>query len=176
MVERIQIIKASLSDAKLLSDLSISTFNETFRGICPEEDIEVFVKNSFLEIQITKELESNPNQYYIGFVDSYPAGYMRVAECFPTFPEKNILRSLELKRIYVLKEFQRKKVGARLMSFALKLAKENSCEAVWLGVWEDNVQGIDFYNNFGFQDTGFREGFQIGRVHQMDLRMMKFIK
>ncbi len=64
-------------------------------------------------------------------------------------------KSIELKRIYVLKEYHSQKIGAKLMSFALDFAAEKNYELVWLGVWEHNEKAKSFYKKFGFVDTGY---------------------
>jgi ribosomal protein S18 acetylase RimI-like enzyme len=85
-------------------------------------------------------------------------------------------RAIELKRIYVLKEYHSKKVGAALMGFALQFASEKQYEAVWLGVWEHNIKAQAFYKKWGFVDTGSSHNFPIGNTPQMDNWLIKLIE
>ena len=85
-------------------------------------------------------------------------------------------KAIELKRIYVLKEYHSKKVGAALMNFALQFAAEKNYEAVWLGVWEHNLKAQAFYKKWGFVDTGATHDFPIGDTPQMDNWLIKVIE
>ena len=62
MVEKIKIEKAKPGDAKLVSDLSIVTFMETFRGTCPDTDLDKFVHTCFNEQQILQEITNIDDQ------------------------------------------------------------------------------------------------------------------
>ena len=175
MVEKIHIEKAGLSDAKLVSDLSNITFKETFRGTCPDSDLDAFVETCFNEQQTLNEIIKSDDQYYIAFADGHPVGYIRIVEDYTDYPDIRRYKAVELKRIYVLKEFHSQKVGAALMTFALKWASEKKYEAVWLGVWENNKRGIAFYEQFGLADTGERHTFFIGETAQTDHWMIKML-
>ena len=83
--------------------------------------------------------------------------------------------SVELKRIYVLKEYHSQKAGAALMNFALNFAAEKMYELVWLGVWEHNEKAKSFYKKFGFENTGATHFFPIGNTPQTDCWLIKFI-
>ncbi|WP_233268676.1 N-acetyltransferase [Cellulophaga sp. L1A9] len=57
--------------------------------------------------------------------------------------------SLEIKRIYVLKEFHGKKIGRLLYKMALDSAEQNKATPIWLEVWEANKRAIRFYKKNG---------------------------
>jgi ribosomal protein S18 acetylase RimI-like enzyme len=54
-------------------------------------------------------------------------------------------RALEIERIYILKEYQGKKVGQLLCETALQIAKQSQADYIWLGVWEENHKAMNFY-------------------------------
>ena len=85
-------------------------------------------------------------------------------------------KSIELKRIYVLKEFHSQKIGAKLMNFAFDFAAEKEYELIWLGVWEHNERAKSFYKKFGFVDSGVKHPFPIGNTQQTDDWFIKFIR
>jgi len=45
---------------------------------------------------------------------------------------------------------------------------------IWLGVWDQNIKAIAFYNRMGFKEVG-RHLFKMGEELQNDLIMKKFI-
>lgn len=174
MVENsIHIERAAVADAQLISDLSNATFIETYRGTCTDDDLVNFINKCFAENIIEEELQSEDEFYFIAFTDGLPAGYMRIKEDYNDLPAMKKYKALELKRIYVLQEYQSNKVGTALMNFALQFAADKNYEVLWLGVWEGNEKARRFYKNFGFEDTGERAIFYIGNTAQTDHWLIK---
>jgi len=171
----IEIRRGDTNDASLISRLSTVTFLETFRGTCTDDEILKFVDDHFNREQVYKELTNPFDFYFIAFINNEAVGYLRMKEEDTDVPVIRKYKALELKRIYVLKEYYNKKVGAELMRFALQFAAENKFEAVWLGVWEHNERAKSFYKKWGFTDTGFTHNFPIGNTPQMDHWFIKLI-
>ena len=171
----INIRRATLNDASLLSHLSTITFLDTFRGTCTDEEIEQFVKHCFSTGEIYKELQDENDFYFIAYFNGIAAGYIRMKEGESEVTEIKKYRSIELKRVYVLKEYHSKKIGAALMKFALEFADKKKYEAVFLGVWEHNEKARAFYKKWGFTDTGSTHNFPIGNTPQTDNWMIKLI-
>jgi ribosomal protein S18 acetylase RimI-like enzyme len=172
----IEIRRGTLNDAALLSQLSITTFLDTFRGTFTDQEIELFVQQYINVNQEYTELHDENDFYFIAFVNKAPVGYIRVKEGESDVALIKRYKAIELKRIYVLKEYQSKKVGATLMKFALQFAAEKNYEAVWLGVWEHNVKAQAFYKKWGFIDTGSTHNFPIGNTPQIDNWLIKLIE
>ena len=173
--ENLHIRRAGIADTKLLSELSAVTFFDTFHGTCTGDDMQEFIVKFFNEKQVKKELQDTNDFYFIAFNEEKAVGYIRMKEDESDIVEIKNRKSIELKRIYVLREYQSKKVGAGLMNFALNFSAKNGYELIWLGVWEYNARAINFYKKFGFQDTGFQHPFPIGNTPQIDNWMIKFI-
>lgn len=171
----IEIRRADTNDASLISKLSTVTFLDTFSGTCTDDDIQLFVNNYFNTEQVYKELQDPFDFYFIAFINKEAVGYLRMKEENTDVPVIKKYKAIELKRIYVLKEYHDKKIGAALMKFALQLTAENRYEAVWLGVWEHNERAKTFYKKWGFIDTGFTHDFPIGNTPQTDHWFMKLI-
>ena len=174
--ENFHIRRAVPDDARLLSALSEVTFFDTFGETCTSEDIQEFIETSFNTMQVFKELEDTEDFYFIAFSNGEAAGYIRLKEDESEVPAIRKHRSIELKRIYVLKDFHSRKIGAKLMAFALNFAAERKYELIWLGVWEHNERAKSFYKKFGFEDTGFRHPFPIGKTQQTDNWLYRFIE
>ncbi len=174
--EALHIRRATTADAKLISGLSEVTFFDTFHGTCTEEDMEGFIKQFFNEKQVYEELENPDDFYFIAFINDTAVGYIRMKEEESEVVIIKNRKGIELKRIYVLKEYHSQKIGARLMQFALDFAAENTYELLWLGVWENNEKALAFYKKFGFRDTGVKHPFPIGNTPQTDNWLVKFIE
>ena len=177
MVKQVlHIRRAVADDAKLIAELSAITFFDTFKGTCTDDDMQGFIKDYFSIEQVEKELQDNDDFYFIAFINGNPAGYIRMKEEVSDVEIINKHKGIELKRIYVLKEYHSKKIGATLMNFALDFAAEKNYELIWLGVWEHNERARAFYNKFGFEDSGVMHPFPIGNTPQTDVWLYRFIE
>lgn len=171
----IKIKRALPADAALIADLSNITFIETFRGTCSDDDLMDFINKCFNEDVIAEELNDPEDLYYIAFANGFPAGYIRLKENYDDYPPIKKYRAIELKRIYVLKEFHSQKIGAALMQHAVTIAKQKQYEVLWLGVWEHNHKAYSFYKQWGFTDTGDSHPFPIGNTPQTDYWLIKLL-
>ena len=174
--EDLQIRRAVENDAALISQLSSVTFFDTFTGTCTEEDMDGFITQYFNETIVQNELKDRDDYYFIASIEEIPVGYIRMKEGKSDVPEIKDYKGIELKRLYVLKEYHSKKVGAALMKFALDFAAQKGYDVLWLGVWEYNERALNFYKKFGFRDTGFKHPFPIGNTPQTDNWLIKFIE
>lgn len=176
VIEDVNIRRAAVSDAKLLSELSAVTFFDTFKNTCTDTDMQGFIEHYFNIGQVESELKIAEDFYFIAFINATAVGYIRLKEEESDVEIIKNYKAIELKRIYVLKEYHAKKVGAALMNYALNFAAEKKYEMIWLGVWEHNEVAKKFYNKFGFEDTGVEHPFPIGNTPQTDKWMYRFIK
>lgn len=172
---QVLIRRATVIDAEALSILSRQTFFDTFTGTCTEEDMEQFLKEYFNIDQVKKELADENDFYFFAEIDGILAGYIRMMEDYSNFDLMKKWKALELKRIYVDKNFHGKGIAGQLMDFVENFAKENKYEVVWLGVWEHNLRAKRFYEKSGFTDSGYTHGFPIGNTPQTDNWLWKFL-
>jgi ribosomal protein S18 acetylase RimI-like enzyme len=162
-------------DVSALSAIAKQTFCDTFTGTCSEEDMQSFLNQYYSEEQLAKELMDDENFCFFAELDAVPVGYLHFKEDYKNFPVEKKWKALELKRIYVLKEFQGKGIAQKLMDFILKFATGNSYELVWLGVWEHNLRAQKFYEKYGFENSGYTHDFPIGNTPQTDVWFWKFL-
>ena len=174
-MESIQLIHADTSHTLLLAKLALDTFCESFEKVNNPDDFKAYTSEAFREDLIEKEIGEPGSQYILAYMDNELAGYARVRqsnEVKDEFPGK---KTIELQRIYALQKFIGRGVGKTLMNYCLALAKEQSAEIIWLGVWEHNHRAQKFYKNLGFEQFGSHE-FMLGKDLQTDLLMKKQIK
>jgi len=166
--------RVGVKDAAALSELSKTTFYDTFTGTCTEEDMKGFLQDYFNLEQVEKELADKNDFYFFIELDGKPVGYLRLKEDYSNFELMKQWKALELKRIYVDKAFHGKGLAQQLIAFAENFAKENNYEVLWLGVWEHNLRAKKFYEKSGFKDSGYMHGFPIGNTPQRDNWLWKF--
>ena len=170
----VQIRRANVQDASVLSKLAASTFFDTFTGTCGEEDMEEFLINYFSIQQVEKELKDSSDFYYLAEKDQKVVGYMRLKEDYSHFEMMKQWRAIELKRIYVDKDYHGKGVAQTMIDFAFNFSQINDYEVIWLGVWEHNLRAQKFYLKNGFENTGHTHDFPIGNTPQTDYWFWKF--
>jgi diamine N-acetyltransferase len=172
---QITIRRILLSEVPLLSQIAKQTFYDTFTGTCTEEDMQVFLEQYYNLSQIKKELSNPDDFYFFAEADGVPVGYIRFMEDNSNFEVADQWKSLELKRLYVVKEFHGKGIAQQLMDFFLSFASRHQYQLVWLGVWEYNFRAQKFYAKYGFTDSGHKHDFPIGNTPQKDMYFLKFL-
>jgi diamine N-acetyltransferase len=162
-------------DEAVLSTIAKKTFYDAFTGTCTEDDMQQFLEQHFNEVQLAKEISTPGDYCFFAEVEGQPAGYIRFMEDYSGFTEMKQWKALELKRIYVLKEYHGRGVAQQLMELYLQYAIENGYKALWLGVWEHNKQAQKFYEKYGFVNSGHPHNFPIGSTPQTDFWFWKFL-
>lgn len=171
----INIRRITIEDVASLSTLARQTFYDTFTGTCTEADMQGFLDKFYTEEQLGKELRDTDTFCFFAEVDAVPLAYLHFKEDYQHFPGEKKWKALELKRIYVLKDFHSKGIAQALMDFFLNFAAENKYEVVWLGVWEHNLRAQKFYEKYGFKNSGHTHDFPIGNTPQTDIWFWKFL-
>jgi len=170
-MSKIEIHKIGLADVDKLQDLSRQTFTETFSDCNTAENMEIYLAESFSISKLTNELNNQDSEFYFACVGEKVAGYLKLN--FRTAQtELSDPNSIEIERIYVLNEFQGKKVGQALFETTLEIARKSERLYIWLGVWEKNEKALSFYRKNGFVEFD-RHIFRIGDDQQTDLLMKR---
>jgi ribosomal protein S18 acetylase RimI-like enzyme len=131
--------------------------------------MQYFLETHFDTDKLTTEINNLGSAFYFAVIDDKAIGYLKL-NFGPAQTELQDDKTIEIERIYVLKEFQGQKVGRFLFEQSLQIAKEKNAEYIWLGVWEKNLKAIAFYEKNGF--TVFsKHAFQFGDEEQTDLMM-----
>lgn len=169
----IKIRQATTEDAKLLTDLSYTTFWDAFAHHPKNapDDLDHYMRQAFNSEQIAAELAEPNSIFLIAELDDKPAGY---AKLIVESIEDGItaMRPIELSRLYSHQEYLGKGVGQNLMDACFELAKSHDHDVMWLGVWEYNPRAQRFYEKNGFREVG-KHTFQLGSDPQTDLLMQK---
>ncbi|WP_304235781.1 GNAT family N-acetyltransferase [Jiulongibacter sediminis] len=158
-----EIRKGTIADAEMLSEIGTLSFIESHGLSGPQADIEAYAKKYFTPESFEAELKEPSNVYYIIFCEGKPAGYSKIIFNSPHFnvPESRVTK---LERLYLLKEFYGRNLGAELFNFNLNLSKEAGEKGLWLYVWKGNDRAIRFYQKQGFEIVGSHD-FKISETH-----------
>ncbi|MFX3673472.1 MAG: GNAT family N-acetyltransferase [Paenisporosarcina sp.] len=165
--------KCTLEDTRELQEISVDTFNETFKDQNSPEQINTYLEREFNLQQLEKQLANRSSQFFFVYVNHEVAGYLKV-NTDDAQSEKMGDESLEIERIYVKKKYQKHGLGKNLLNKAVEIAIEHKKKKIWLGVWEENENAIAFYKKKGFVQTG-AHSFYMGDEEQVDLIMTKII-
>ncbi|HMF73103.1 MAG TPA: GNAT family N-acetyltransferase [Flavitalea sp.] len=169
VLKNIKILKANINEVEVLQKIGKQTFHETFAGGNTVENMSEYLQDTFSIEKITNELNNQHSEFYIAVLEDQTIGYLKV-NFQQAQTELKDANSLEIERIYVLKEFHGQKVGQLLYQKAIQIAKSNMLKYVWLGVWDQNPRAINFYKKNGFIELD-KHVFKLGNDEQTDLLM-----
>lgn len=170
-MERITVSKALTSDVKTLQTIGKQTFFETFAADNTEEDMEKYLEKNFTVEKITKELNNPESTFFIAWQDTDAIGYLKL-NTGAAQTELQDDTALEIERIYVKSDYHGKKIGQILYDKALETANAQHKKSIWLGVWEENLRAIKFYEKNGFVAFD-KHIFKMGDDEQTDIMMRK---
>ena len=149
----INILKAEIKDAKILSKIGKKAFLVPHGKAGSKADIGNYVKQNFSEENLSKELSNPQFEYFLIYYDDKIAGFSKVIfnAVNDNIDDKNVTK---MERLYLLEEFYGLNLGAALLDFNIKIAKENNQTGIWLNVWVENQRAISFYKKMGFVKVG----------------------
>jgi diamine N-acetyltransferase len=170
----VKITKCNSDDLKLLQEISIETFNDTFKDQNSPENMKAYLERAFNVKQLETELSSTYSEFFFVYFNNEVAGYLKVNTNDAQSEEMGD-KSLEIERIYIKNQFQKHGLGKYLLNKAIEIAMERNKKEIWLGVWEKNENAIAFYKKMGFVQTG-THSFYMGDEEQTDYIMNKTLK
>jgi ribosomal protein S18 acetylase RimI-like enzyme len=167
--QAVEISKVSIKEVEKLRAISIQTFTETFTEYNTESNMQLYLSENLNEDKLTQEVSDVNSQFYFVSLATKIIGYLKI-NTGPSQTELVNNTSLEIERIYVIKEFHGKHIGDLLLEKAIEIAKQHSLEYIWLGVWEKNTRAISFYKKHDFVEFD-KHLFKLGDDVQTDLMM-----
>lgn len=168
-MNNIEIRKVTINDIDPLQKIARKTFFETFSAGNTEQNMKMYLDEGLSVTKLTSELNDKNSEFYFATLDNHVIGYLKI-NFGPSQTDIQDDNTVEIERIYVLKEFQGKNVGTLLLDKALQLSGQKNARYVWLGVWEENPGAIRFYRKNGFTDFG-KHIFKLGDDEQTDIMM-----
>jgi len=163
------ISKATKADVAVLCKMGAEIFHETYAVYNTEENMQQYIKETYSEQAILKELNEKGTSQLIATLGNKPVGYVKIST-------RNISEELagkryfEIERLYVYGKYQGQKIGYELINACAEMALKEGYNTIWLGVWEHNAKAIGFYEKVGFVKFG-QHVFKLGEDLQNDFLM-----
>lgn len=155
------------SDLINLQQISRQTFRETFMDSNTTENMTQYLTENLSLEKLRTELSNEGSSFYFLEYETNIIGYLKI-NAGTAQTENKYEGSLEIERIYILSAYQGKGTGKLLLDHALEAARLMKASFVWLGVWENNMRAIAFYQKHGFEAFD-KHVFMLGNDEQIDL-------
>ena len=118
-MDNFEITKVNSNDITSLQKVGKKTFFETFSQTNTEENMQKYLEESFSSNKLLEELNNPDSKFYFAKYNDEIVGYLKL-NFGHSQTELNDNESLEIERIYVLKDFEGKKIGQKLYEKAVK--------------------------------------------------------
>ncbi len=132
------------------------SWDKAYSSFIPKEDLTFYLNQTYNTNKL-EELFNNTNAFcFVAEVDGMAVGWLKLS----IDKEEN---RFYLSSIYVLPEFQKLKIGKQFMELAFNSAKEKGFSEIWIGVMDNNINALHWYEKTGFT---FEEKlpFQMGKT------------
>lgn len=157
--------QAEEKDAFVISELLRVVFAETYGHVLEDVVLEEHLNTYLSEAAIREDISSSSF-----FVVEAIEGCLGVLKLVLDDGDK-----AEIAKLYVLGKVRAQGVGSQLMEAALKWSKEKNAKAIWLNVWQENKNAIQFYEKHNFRQVGFTDVF-VGEVVFKDYVMERVME
>lgn len=164
--------ECNMEDLNALIEISRVTFVDAFEKANNPEDFKNYLAKAFSIEKIKSELLDRNTHFYFTYLNDSLVGYFKLNEA-QAQTESFEDNTLELERIYVLRNFQGKQIGKAMLYKTIAIARLKKASFLWLGVWEKNKEAIKFYERYGFKKFKTHP-YLIGKDKQTDW-LMKLI-
>lgn len=134
-MENILLKRVNHEDLAQLQQIATKTFLEAFAASNTEENMTTYLAEGFSTEKLSDELHDAHSEFYFAILGEKVIAYLKV-NFGPSQTELRDDKSLEIERIYVLKEFHGQQVGQMFYDKAIQIAKQQQADYVWL--WEHN--------------------------------------
>lgn len=139
-----------------------------------EENMKAYLENAYNTTRLKEEISNPYSKFFFIYCNQVLSGYLKV-NINEAQTEDMGEEAPEIERIYIREGFQKNGYGKHLLNKGLEVAKGQNKKKIWLGVWEDNLDAIQFYNKMGFVTIG-THSFYMRDEQQTDLIIMKTIE
>ena len=145
--------RATVDDAETLSSLSARSFSETFAHLYRPQDLAGFLADAY-SVEKQRVILGHPDYaVWLLETDGKAVGHAAAGPCGLPHPEV-APGDGELKRLYLLRDWQGGGNGARMMEAAMAWLLRTGPRTLWLGVWSENLGAQRFYARWGFEKVG----------------------
>ena len=158
---------ATAADVEAIDRIFRTSFCDTFAHLYRPEDLDAFL-GKFTREAWLGEINDPAYAVRIAEDDGQPAGYLKLGPL--SLPVEPAGKAIELRQLYVLKEWHGTGIARDLTEWFLAEARERGAQEVYLTVYTDNHRARRFYERYGFEVIG-PYAFMVGEQADEDLIM-----
>lgn len=171
--------KATPEDAAAIGRLGASTFAATFgHSVTPEQLASHLEEGYSVEATTSLIVDDDRDMFLAVSAEDRIMGFALLTrgsvepELNKVLSQEQLIKTIELQRIYVDPESQGSGVGKALERKLVETAREEGYEYMWLSVWDQHTKGHRVYERMGYEAVG-KKTFDVGGDVQGDLLMLK---
>ncbi|MGD0865084.1 MAG: GNAT family N-acetyltransferase [Rhizomicrobium sp.] len=147
--------KAQRADAKPLSELAKTTYANAFGHSLGPTDLSAHLDNNLSEACFEEFLDEDT--ILLAEREGRLIGFIQIGVVWPESDDDDFSPDdAELRRVYVLSEFQGNGIGRQLIDAAFREPRFALARDIYLDVWEDNQRAQKLYECYGFRAIGKR--------------------
>jgi ribosomal protein S18 acetylase RimI-like enzyme len=155
------------ADVPAIDRIFRQSFCDTFAHLYRKQDLDAFLGKFTPEAWLA-EVSDPSYAFRIAEADGQPVGYLKLGpSALPIEPTGS---ALELRQIYILKEWHGAGIARALMDWAIAEARARGAAELYLTVYKDNVRARRVYDRYGFEEIG-PYAFMVGEQADEDLIM-----
>jgi ribosomal protein S18 acetylase RimI-like enzyme len=165
--------KAQRADVTPLSELAKTTYANAFGHSLSPADLAAHLDNNLSEACFEEFLEEDT--ILVAEHEGRLIGFIQIGVVWPESDDDDFSpEDAELRRVYVLGEFQGQGIGRKLIDAAFAEPRFAAARDIYLDVWEDNPRAQKLYESYGFRAIGKR-AFEVksGAATGFDLIMIR---
>lgn len=169
----INVRRASLPDASVISDLGVHVFTASFGHSVTPHQLQTFLDESYSTNATIRDITDPLKDMFVAANskgDIY--GFVLLTRGTSDPCIAHLESTIELQRVYVHPQKHGLGIGKMLIEEVEALGREWGYKHIWLGVWEENCKAQMVYQKLGYK-VGGDHGFTIGDVVQTDHIMIK---
>ncbi len=141
---------ATASDAPALAKLGAETFIAAFGDLYTPEDLTAFIAEVHEETAVAAEIAGDSCTHRLVEVDGALVAFCKLRHPTKFGVYTDARNPMELGQLYALPGHTGTGIGARLMDWALEVARAGEHDAILLSVYAENFGAQRFYQRHGF--------------------------
>lgn len=162
---------ATPGDAAALSVLAQETFCDTFNHY-PPQDRAAHLSQYYTPHIFASQIASGDTKIWLAEAAGALIAYAQIG-AYKLPLAAPVLPAVELYKLYVHRAWKGQKIGSAMMGKTFAIAEAQDAKAVYLGVWEGNMNAQQFYVRYGFKKIGEYDYPPIGRIVDREWIMMR---
>lgn len=140
---------ATAKDATEIAVFAARAFEHAFAPAFPKDILLEFLQDMFHETNVRRDIADPTHTWLVAKINRRLAGYLTLARPH-TGADTSARSAIQLQKIYVDPMRTSCGIGAALLHAGQDCAVDMGYTTMWLGVWTNNMRGIEFYRREGF--------------------------